>query len=160
MYLLDTDKAGSRRRALVRDKVVRAEHVAGRFADKTVRDMQNRAKGIVVETWARLREREVPDAVLVQRVRARLGRAVSHPHAITVAAHDGVVTLSGPILAHEVERLLNTVRSVRGVRAIENRLEPHATADGVPDLQGCSRPPGAELDILQENWSPATNKRG
>jgi osmotically-inducible protein OsmY len=58
----------------------------------------------------------MPNDVLAQRVRARIGHVVSHPHAITVKAHKGVVTLEGPILEHEVERLLETVRSVRGVR--------------------------------------------
>jgi len=38
----------------------------------------------------------VDDDVLVERVRAHLGRAVSHPHAVDVGAADGVVTLRGP----------------------------------------------------------------
>src|SRR5207248_4923165 len=50
MYLLDPDKCGRRRRVTAMDKVVRAEHVSGRFMDKAVRDMQNRAHGMVAET--------------------------------------------------------------------------------------------------------------
>jgi uncharacterized membrane protein len=156
MYFLDPDKCGKRRRLLARDKALRAEHVSGQFLDKAVRDLQNRVQGIVAEAWARISEREMPNDVLAQRVRARIGHVVSHPHAITVKAHKGIVTLEGPILEHEVERLLETVRSVRGVRDIENCLEPHESADGVPDLQGQPRRAATKSELLSENWAPAT----
>jgi uncharacterized membrane protein len=155
VYLLDPDKCGHRRRVLARDKAVRAEHVISHYTDKTVRDLQNRTRGLVAEAWATIREREVPDEVLVRRVYARIGRAVSHPRALTVEAHDGIVKLYGPILEHEIEGLLATVRSVRDVRAVENCLEPHKTADSIPSLQGGKdRRPWP--DILQERWAPAT----
>jgi uncharacterized membrane protein len=154
LYFLDPDKCGHRRRIVARDKVIRAEHLAGRFADKTVRDLQNRAKGLLAEAWASIREREVPDEVLVRRVCARVGRAVSHPHALRVEAYKGVAKLYGPVLEDEIDELLRTVRSVRGVRAVEDHLEPHKTAD-IPSLQGGKhRSPQPEL--LQERWAPAT----
>jgi uncharacterized membrane protein len=154
-YLLDPDKCGHRRRILARDKAVRAEHIVSRFTDKTVRDLQNRTRGLLAEAWAAIREREVPDDVLVRRVYARIGRAVSHSRALTVEAHDGVVKLYGPILEHEIEGLLAIVRSVRGVLAVENCLEPHKTPDSIPFLQGGKdRSPRPEL--LQERWAPAT----
>lgn len=155
MYLLDPDR-GHRRRMLMRDKAVRAVHVTSDFADKSVRDLENRARGVVAEAWARLRDRAVPDDVLVERVRARMGRAVSHPHAITVQAKDGIVTLSGPVLEHEVEHLLKEVRSVRGVKGIENRLEPHKQAENIPALQGGSHRQGSRFELLQEYWAPST----
>jgi hypothetical protein len=148
MYLLDPDKSGKRRRILARDKAVRAEHGFGRFADKTVRDMENRVQGMVAWVRTSIREREVPDEILEQRVRASIGRAVSHPHAIKVEAHDGIVRLYGPILQNEIESLLATVRSVRDARAVENCLEPHEIPDGVPDLQGKSGRRGRRI----ENW--------
>ncbi|HEV7521022.1 MAG TPA: SRPBCC family protein [Candidatus Angelobacter sp.] len=151
MYLLDPDKSGKRRRILARDKAVRAEHVFGRFADKTVRDMENRVQGMVAWVRASIHEREVPDEILEQRVRASIGRAVSHPHAIKVEAHEGIVRLYGPILQNEIESLLATVRSVRDARAVENCLEPHEIPDGVPDLQGKSGRRGRRI----ENWPPS-----
>ena len=154
LYLLDPDKCGHRRRIVTRDKAVRAEHVASRFVDKTVRDLQNRARGLIAEAWAAIREREVPDDVLVRRVYARIGRAVSHPRALRIEAYGGIVKLYGPVLEDEVDQLLRTVQSVRGVRAVENHLEPHKTPD-IPSLQGGkSRNPQPEL--LQERWAPAT----
>ena len=154
LYFLDPDKCGHRRRILARDKAIRAEHLVSRFTDKTVRDLGNRTRGVIAEAWAKVREREVPDDVLVRRVSARIGHVVSHPRALRVDAHDGVVKLHGPILEDEVERLLATVQSVRGVRAVENNLEPHKTAD-IPSLQGGSRR-SAQPELLQERWAPAT----
>jgi hypothetical protein len=54
MYLLDPDR-GTRRRALVRDKVVRTGRKMSEAADKRIRDLNNRARGAVAERWARLR---------------------------------------------------------------------------------------------------------
>src|SRR5690349_8943356 len=104
LYFLDPDKCGHRRRILARDKAIRAEHLVSRFTDKTVRDLENRTRGMIAEAWAKVREREVPDDVLVRRVCARIGHVVSHPRALRVDAHDGVVKLHGPILENEVER--------------------------------------------------------
>src|SRR5712672_2176726 len=154
LYLLDPDKCGHRRRILARDKSIRGAHVASRFIDKAVRDIQNRIRGLFAEAWARLREREIPDDVLVRRVCAGIGRVVSHPGAIAVKARHGVVELSGPILEDEVAPLLKTVRSVRGVHEVDDHLEPHKTPD-IPGLQGgMKREPRPEL--FQERWAPAT----
>ena len=46
MYLLDPD-LGNRRRALMRDQLVRAGHVTGDAVDVTSRDVRNRARGAV-----------------------------------------------------------------------------------------------------------------
>ncbi|PWT84374.1 MAG: hypothetical protein C5B58_04820 [Acidobacteria bacterium] len=155
VYLFDPDKCGHRRRVLARDKALRAEHVLGHFADKAVRDFQNRARGVLAEAWATVREGEVPDDVLLQRVSARIGRAVSHPRALHIELRNGIVRVSGPILESEVQTVLQTLRAVRGVRDVENHLEPHRTAENVPALQGGSRrEPRPEL--LQERWAPAT----
>jgi osmotically-inducible protein OsmY len=79
---------------------------------------------------------EVTDALLVERVRAQIGKPVSHPHALEVRAEHGRVVLSGPVLRHEVDDLLAVVARVRGVRQIENRLEIHESPGNEPSLQG------------------------
>jgi hypothetical protein len=154
-YVLDPN-AGGRRRAMARDKLIRAGHVASRALDATACDMANRAKGIVAATTGRFRDRDVDDVTLVERARAKLGRASSHPHAIDVHAADGVVTLRGPILASELPRLLATIASVRGVREVMNELDVHEAADNVPSLQGQGRLAGSSVDLLQSRWAPAT----
>lgn len=91
-------------------------------------------------------------------MRAKIGRVVSHPRAIQVLADRGRVTLSGPILAGEVDDLLAAVASVRGVVDVENRLQVHPTADNVPALQGGTAPNARSRRRSREaaaNRSPA-----
>src|SRR5690606_15973204 len=100
-------------------------------------------------------EEAVPDRKLTDRIRARLGRVVSHPHAVRVTVEDGCVTVSGPILAHEAPRLLDTIRDVPGVREVENRLQVYERAGNISALQGGVPREGHRFELLQDNWSPA-----
>ena len=155
MYFLDPYQ-GRRRRALVRDKLLSACVQSSDFFAKAARDLGNRASGILAETRYAFAEEDVDDATLVARVRSQVGRAVSHPRAIEVTATQGRVTLRGPILAHEVTRLLDMVRSVRGVQAVDNQLDVHQQADNIPGLQGRGTPRlGNVPELLQSNWTPA-----
>lgn len=140
MYMLDPDR-GNRRRALVRDQAVRATRKTRDMAGKTARDLRNRATGIVAETKARLNETHVPDPVVVDRVRASLGRYPVHDRAIHVDASEGKVILTGDTLAEEVDTVLNAVSSVRGVKDVINNLTVHQSAEGISSLQG--QPAGA-----------------
>jgi hypothetical protein len=157
MYFLDPDQ-GRRRRALVRDQMVHAAHRTGDAVDATSRDIANRAKGAVAELRGRFHAEEVGDDVLRERVRARVGAVVGHASSIDVDVREGRVALSGPILAHEVDRLLRRVTAVRGVKDVDNRLEIHAEPGNVPGLQGAARAPrgGEVFDLMQRNWSPST----
>jgi uncharacterized membrane protein len=154
MYLLDPG-SGKRRRALIRDKAVRAGDAAGDAIGTTSRDLRNRAAGAAALARALVHGGEVPDGVLAERVRSKLGRVVSHPGSIEVAAQAGVVTLSGPVLAREEDDLVSCVSSVRGVRSVVNRLDVHEQPGGLPGLQGGAARPGHRFELLQENWSPA-----
>ena len=155
MYLLDPDR-GARRRKLVADKLVRLRHSATDALDTTRRDLGNRTQGVAARTRGRFQsEEEADDRVIEERVRSELGRAVSHPSAITVLAVDGRVTLAGPVLAREVDDLLSRVGKVRSVKDVEHRLEVHETADGVPALQGGASRSGGRFELVQKNWSPA-----
>lgn len=152
MYMLDPSQ-GRRRRAMARDRAVWLAHQAELTIDRGVRDLFNRTQGVADETFSLLAPKPVSDQVLRDRVRSRLGRATSHPHAIEVEAKDGWVTLKGPVLRQEMRRVLWAVRAVPGVKHVENRMERHQQAD-VPDLQGGTAPVSPEL--LQETWAPAT----
>lgn len=154
-YLLDP-AAGARRRALVRDKAVRGAKVTGRAVDAAARDLTNRTAGVAAATRGRWSDEQVDDDRLLERVRAKLGRVCSHPHAIDVETLDGEVTLRGPILASEVDDVLVMTASVRGVQSVVNELEPHESPEGIPSLQGEGRVAGPSLDMLQSNWAPAT----
>jgi hypothetical protein len=156
MYMLDPDR-GRRRRALVRDQVVHAVHRAGDAVDITSRDVTNRARGVVAELRSRLAPGEVGDAVLGERVRARIGAVVGRSGGIEAAVSDGRVTLTGPILRADVDRLLRRVRAIRGVREVDDRLQVHEEPGNVPALQGRLNPPrgGEILELMQTRWSPA-----
>lgn len=154
-FMLDP-AGGGRRRALVRDKAVRATRKTRDGLDATGRDMAYRARGIVAATRGRLSHEEVDDARLVERVRAKLGRACSHPRAIDVEARNGEITLRGPIISAELDDLLAVTAAVRGVTSVINELEPHESSAGIPSLQGEGRVGGPSLDIMQRNWAPAT----
>src|SRR6185436_5550374 len=83
MYFLDPQQ-GRRRRALARDRVTHAAKAAGEAGSVAARDAVHRAQGLVAETRRRFSDDPVSDEVLAERVRAALGRAVSHSHAIDV----------------------------------------------------------------------------
>lgn len=140
MFILDPDR-GKRRRALLRDKAIHLSRVGSCTVGKISRDVRNRAVGVVSELRASLKEGQVPDSVLVDRVKARLGRYPVHDRAIAVDAQNGTVTLKGDVLANEVETLLSAVSAVRGVNDVINELIVHESPDGISSLQG--RPVGA-----------------
>ncbi|HEX2230417.1 MAG TPA: SRPBCC family protein [Candidatus Binatia bacterium] len=156
-YILDP-QMGRRRRALVRDKLRRFGHKTLDAIDLTSRDLKNRVLGLAAETRNLIPERDVSDDVLEQRVRSKLGALVSHPGSINVKAENGRITVSGPVLAREIDGLLERIWSVRGVKNIENQLEVHESGESIPGLQGepGQRKGGQALDIMQTNWSPAT----
>ncbi len=134
MYLLDPHM-GNRRRALLRDQVVHLQHEADDALDAVTNDFQNRAQGFVETAQNRFENEMVSDETLEARVRSALGHAVVHAGAVEVSASNGRVTLSGPVLQDEKDRLLATARNVPGVTSLEDRLRLHSQADGVPDLQ-------------------------
>jgi hypothetical protein len=154
MYWLDPDR-GRRRRALVRDKARSLAHRTRVFLDAAGRDLAHRSEVLRARAGDRRHGDRQSDVVLVERVRARLGRIVSHPHALRVSAQDGRVSLTGPILSREHRRLLAGVRRVRGVRAVDDEaLALHRRTDGIPALQGSPRhrPTGS---LLRSHWPPA-----
>jgi len=155
MYLVDPDR-GKRRRARMRDKLSRATHKVPDAISATARDISNRVQGMAAQATSVFSSEDVSDEVLVARVRSKLGRIVSHPSSIEVAANQGRVVLSGPVLAHETNDLLACVRAVPGVRAVDNLLDVHKQTGDVPGLQGGEPRPGDRFDLMQENWSPTS----
>jgi uncharacterized membrane protein len=155
MYWLDP-ATGRRRRALLRDRLGSAAADVGDAVGMAGRDLLHRTQGVDARIRAGLTADEATDEVLTERVRAALGRAVSHPGAIDVATTDGRVRLMGAALAREHAALLEVVLSVRGVREVLDELAVYENTDGIPALQGGRQPRRPRFALLQENWSPAT----
>lgn len=122
MYLLDP-KQGRRRRSLVGDKLTKARHQTQDTLTRTARDAKNRAQGLVHEKRKRAEGEEVPDDVLVDRVRSEMGHMIDKPQDVTVTALGGRVTLAGTAKPEEVERLTEHVSQMAGVAGVENRLD-------------------------------------
>lgn len=152
MYLLDPER-GRRRRAAARGKATHALGAGRSALGRTSRDLAHRSRGLAAEAGARLhlRTETVEDRVLEDRVRSKMGRFVSHPHAIEVLADDGEVTLAGEILDSEAAGLLAAVRSVRGVRKVDDQLRVHESAERISSLQGEPR----QRSRTSRPWPPA-----
>ena len=134
MYFLDPQD-GNRRRAVFRDKLFSFFRKSGVQLRRRATYTRDRARGLVAETRARFRHDDVDDFTLAERVRSAMGRAVSHPATIEVTAANGIVTLRGQVLEHELDDLLRKVSRVRGVEAIRDRLEVHREDTPSPSLQ-------------------------
>ncbi|HET7788648.1 MAG TPA: BON domain-containing protein [Myxococcales bacterium] len=126
-------RRGAARRARLRDKLTSLFHQATREAARQSRNLGRRVQGTAYEL-AHAGE-QVDDGVLVERVRAQLGRPVAHPRAIQVSASNGEVTLSGQVLRSELDELLYRVGRIRGVKAVHNALDVLATPGSSPSLQ-------------------------
>jgi hypothetical protein len=153
IYFLD-DGAGARRRARFRDRAGRAVRETVDGIDRIAADMAGRSHGILPRIKRLLPSGPVDDAILTERVRARMGRYVSHPRAIEVEAQGGAVTLRGPILAAEADGLIAHVRWVPGVKEVRNRLSLHPKED-IPALQGAGPRRRDAPGFLAARWSPA-----
>ena len=156
MYMLDPDK-GKRRRALIGDKAYSVVSDGRQALGAAARDAAHRIEGMRARARRLFNDTPIPDDLqLIERVRARMGRLVSHPHAIQVGANNGRVTLSGPVLRHEVGRLLDAIRTVWGVSTVEDRLVVYDSSESISSLQGGGaadrKPPPA---VVRARWSPA-----
>jgi len=134
MYFKNPER-GRRRRALVRDKVAHTTRVSSHALGAVGLDLAHRSAGLLARARGVLRRQPVDDGVLVERVRAKLGRLVSHPHAVDVNAIDGYVRLRGAVLQSEVPRLVRAVARVPGVRDVINALNVRLSGDN-PARQG------------------------
>jgi hypothetical protein len=135
MYAFDPDK-GRRRRALARDKayslMLDTRHAAG----ATKRDVAHRLDGLQARARRLWTTRPTADDLqLIERVRARMGRMVSHPHALR-SAHCGRHR-RGPVLAHEKASLLAAVCTVWACTALRPARRPRSS-ESIPSLQGGS----------------------
>ncbi len=138
MYLFDPER-GERRRALIGAHVDDAVSDASDSLEGKAKDVASRVQGITHDAQpGQAQDAAVSDKVLKTRVTAQLGTYVGDPGAISVTVNAGNVILSGKIRAREAQPLIERVRTISGVKNVENRLELHDSGDDVPDPQGGS----------------------
>lgn len=153
MYFFDP-AVGRRRRALIEGKMTHLGHLIGEGSQAAALDFGNRLEGVFARIDEVFRTTPEDDTVLTERVRARVGRLSCHPGAIFVTANNGCVTLSGPILREEVERVVHGVSHIRGVDGVVNNLQVHDVPGDIPGLQGECHPAGEPRGFLERSWSP------
>jgi len=153
MYFFDP-ATGRRRRALIDGKVAHLRHLIGEGSQAAACDFGNRLEGLLARMDDIFGTAPGDDAVLTERARAHIGRLSCHPGAIYVTANHGCVTLSGPILRDEVERVIHGVSKVRGVEGVVNNLQVHDTPGDIPDLQGGCHAAGEPRGFMDRSWSP------
>ncbi len=148
--------SGRRRRARLSEQSGRALRRLISTTCGAGRDLGNRLAGWIARRRGRLRPSGVEATVLIERVRACLGRIVSHPGAIHVSVTAPQrVLLRGAVLAWEQGPLLRAVAAVPGVRAVQEQLSVHESADHISALQG-GRARHAGPWVLRRRWSPGT----
>ncbi len=138
MYLFDPER-GKRRRALLRDQADSAFDEVSDSLEGRARDAVNRVENAVHDAQpGQAQNAGVSDFTLQTRVQAQLGHYVADPGAISVAVNGGNVILGGKIHAREAQPLIERVRTIPGVKSVENRLELHDSGENVPNPQAGS----------------------
>jgi hypothetical protein len=117
MALLDPGR-GARRRSWIRDKVARAAHQSNRVIDQKSRHLQNEAFGALAEKKAQIFDRDIPDNVLEERVKAQIGHVLSECN-LRVQARDGHVSIEGQIRPGERQKLADRLDVTRGVKSYD-----------------------------------------
>lgn len=152
-YLFDPVR-GRARRARGRDKAAHATHELRGGLGVLGRDLANRSRGSAAAVRYRVAGRWTDDRILYERVRAELGRHVSHPHAVEVHVQDRVVTLTGDVLADEEKRTHRAIRRIPGVKRVDSRWTAYRAAEQAFRLQGAGRRREPVPELLQQQWSP------
>jgi hypothetical protein len=117
--------SGRRRRHRLADAAAHFRRQASRAAIALCRDLSKRTEGVFATARQRLRQDEIDDVVLEERVHSALGHIVSHQHAITVRVDAGHVTLDGPIPVEQRHRIANAVQAIAGVKDVRTRFDSH-----------------------------------
>lgn len=158
-YLLDPDRRWRRTAA---DTATHATRQGVDFAGKARRDLRNRAAGTAAATRARLSLTAPRGRRLERLVAVKVERACQQPHGIQVAAHDDAVTLTGPVLRDDAERVRRVLARTRGIGYLEDRLEIKERPEDLPAARGEGTTAAtldafaAKPELLQQRWSPST----
>lgn len=139
MYFLDPQR-GHARRMLAQDKIYSLSRKTKRRVGQIAQNIRNRTFGAVKDLQSHLKTIETDDSTLELRVRSSIGRKVSHTRAIRVSAQNGIITLAGPILKHELRQLISCVENVPGVKSVKDELSKYDKPGDVSSLQGKGAP--------------------
>ncbi len=123
MYFLDP-RLGPRRRSVARDKTASLANRSIEVAEKQARNARNHLHGMVAEARKLVQgEEPISDRQLADRIRSKIGRVLLHPSSVEVEVIDGRVVAKGKLNRSAAQRVISTIRRVRGVHAVDDRVE-------------------------------------
>jgi len=124
MYLLDPDR-GRSRRARLRDRIRGGIHFLQRQANKQARNLGHHLVGGLHEIRSAIRDRatHIDEDILLDRVRAQLGRDVQHMRMLELSLKNGCVVVEGPVMHGEAGKIRKKLRKIRGVHDCDVRVE-------------------------------------
>jgi osmotically-inducible protein OsmY len=127
-YLFDRD-SGNGRRARLRDQAGAMIRRSRERADDLSRHATNLVAGKTQELASPLRDREIDDATVADRIRSEvLGGQELGASDVLVNVEDGVAKLRGTVVRAElIEEIERRTRAVVGVRDVESMLHTPAT---------------------------------
>lgn len=158
MYLMDP-RHGKRRQAMIRDQFISLAHDTDNMVDKGVRDMRNRARGMVAEAYSMLSDYDTSDWLTEQRVRSEIGRLIPYSRLIDVVAHKDRVVVRGPILVADKAYVMGKINAIRGVKTIEDQLQGYESEEAIPGYQvDMQSQPGMQGNA--RSWSPTARLIG
>lgn len=114
---------GNKRRNVLRDKFFSKFNHLTEDSKSFFKNLKIRAQGTFAQIQSKIHSQEQNDESLNQRVRSVFGREVRHAKVIESSVTYGVVTLSGPILSDEVDKLIKCVKRIPGVQKVVNHLD-------------------------------------
>jgi osmotically-inducible protein OsmY len=133
-YLFDPD-GGNGRRARLRDQTGAMVRRSRERADDLSRHTANVMIGKAQELASPMRDREMDDATVADRIRSEvLGRRDLEASGVVVNVEDGVAKLRGTVVRPDlIEEMERRTRAVAGVRDVESML--HTSATPAPNKQ-------------------------
>jgi hypothetical protein len=137
-YFCDPGR-GHARRKMVADRAVSLIAQGERLVEHKGKNILNRTEGMLAQARSLFyRQEDVPDEVLLERVRSRLGHVVQHPQSISTTVEAGIVRLTGTVAREEKKRVLREIREVPGVLKVEELLtyENRGSGRSFPKLLG------------------------
>ena len=153
MYLCDPNRGRARRRKLT-DQASGVLRHDEHWMRKRSKDLMNRMQGVVSEASAALApEENIPDDVLAERIRSRMGHVIGHPHDVNVRVSGGKVVLEGKLPRRDRARLNAEIEEMPGVTRIDDRTARRPFA-GPALLMGLA----AGLVLLRKPSAPAAGK--
>ncbi|MFI5088666.1 MAG: hypothetical protein ACHP7P_01240 [Terriglobales bacterium] len=84
--------------------------------------LHSRAHRAVTPISVVRRRPSVPDWVLAERARLEIWRTTANPDSIQISVREGCVTLWGPVLAEEPEKLREKLVKLPGLRKLDLQL--------------------------------------